>query len=199
MNASLLLLALTGSSAPADAAPGDEAAWSELSKSPVRVECTEVGGEPWCRSFGLVHAPIDQVSNALQNMRYNAGMFEAVVKIDVISDDVLHIVLDYPAPLDDRDYVARYTYAQQGDDHVFTWVPDSASQVPVAEGVVRLPNFAGEWRLTPRGDGTWVRYTWQGEINGSFPAFGYSQARKKAGHEALKDLANTQKAKLSSE
>jgi len=199
MNASLLLLALSAASTSGAAAPGDEAAWSELTSNPVRVECTEIGGEPWCRSFGLVHAPIEQVSQALQNMRYNAGMFESVVKIDVISDEVLHIVLDYPAPLDDRDYVARYTFSQQGEDHIFSWVPDAAAEVPVEDGVVRLPSFAGEWRLTPKGEGTWVRYTWQGEINGSFPAFGYSQARKKAGHEALKDLANTQKAKLTSE
>jgi len=199
MITNMLFLAMTQLSPGAQAAPGDEAAWSELASSPVRVECTEVGGEPWCRSFGVIAAPMEQVSQALQNMRYNAGAFEAVVKIDVISDDVLHIVLDYPAPLDDRDYVARYTFSQQGEAHLFSWVPDAASQVPVADGVVRLPKFAGEWKLTPKGEGTAVRYTWHGEINGSFPAFGYTQARKKAGHEALKDLANTQQAKLSSE
>ncbi len=182
-------------SAATAAMPGDEASWSTVGESPVRVECTEVDGEPWCRSFGLVHAPLEQVSQALKNMRYSADLFESVVSIDIISDTVLHVVLDYPAPLDDRDYVASYTFSQDGDAHLFTWVPAS-DEVPVPDGVVRLPRFAGEWRLEPRDGGTWVRYTWQGEINGSFPSFAYTQARKKAGYEALKDLAHTQRAEL---
>ena len=49
----------------------------------------------------------------------------------------------------------------------------------------------------PAGSATKVRYTWEAEINGSFPEFGYETAWKRAGHEALKDLAQTQKAALS--
>ena len=185
--------------APASAAglPDDGAAWETLSTSPVRVECTTHDGAPWCRSFGLIGAPIDQVSQALRDMRGNADAFESVLSIRVISEDTLHIVLDYPSPLDDRDYVARYSHSTDGDVQRFSWVSEGQSAVPVPDGVVRLPNFAGEWELRPHAGGTAVRYTWHGEINGSFPAFGYSVARKKAGHEALKDLAQTQGARLS--
>jgi len=189
----LSLLALVHT---ASALPGDSAAWDALTSKPVPVECVTVGGAPWCRSEGLIAAPVTQVAEALKNMRYNAGLFESVLEIHVISDDVLHVVLDYPSPLDDRDYVAKYTYSTEGDTHLFRWVPAGIAGAPGAAEAVRLPNFAGEWRLEPRGGGTWVRYTWQAEINGKFPSFAYSQAWKKAGHEALKDLANTQKASL---
>ena len=176
--------------------PESGVSWDVLSTSPVKVECATIDGAPWCRSFGTVTAPVDGVVGALQGMRSNADKFESVVKIDIISDDTLRVVLDYPQPLSDRDYVARYSYASAGTVHRFTWVP-VPSAAPIEEGVVRLPDFAGEWRLEPTADGhTQVRYTWQAAINGSFPSWGYSTAWKKAGYEALKDLAGTQGATL---
>lgn len=190
----VLLLALSASAADV---PGDEAGWNKLTSKPVPIECATISGKPWCRSQGLVHAPIAQVADALKNMRTNADLFESVLEINILSEDTVHIVLDYPSPLDDRDYVAKYTYSNEGDVERFTWVPVTHAGAPTNTGNVRLPNFAGEWRLQPMGDKTLVRYTWQAEINGSFPAFAYKTAWKKAGHEALKDLANTQKAELS--
>jgi hypothetical protein len=183
--------------AAAAAPPGDEAAWETLTTSPVKVECATVAGQPWCRSYGLIHAPIAQVDGALRNMSTSADLFESVLSIDVLAEDTMHIVLDYPAPLDDRDYVAKYTYITQGDTRIFQWSPVVHPGAPETAAAVRLPNFAGEWRLQPSGQNTIVRYTWQAEINGSFPSFAYAQAWKKAGHEALKDLANTQGAVLS--
>lgn len=177
------------------AVPGDRASWEVIQETPVPVSCTTLASTPWCRSEGVVHAPVGDVVEALRNMRYNASSFESVVRIDVVDDDVLHIVLDYPSPLSDRDYVAEYTYRVEGDAHIYSWKPAN-SRYPEVEDIVRLPNFAGEWRLEPRGNRTWVRYTWHAQINGSFPSFGYKTAWKKAGHEALKDLAQTQKAKL---
>jgi len=129
-------------------------------------------------------------------MSKHAHLFESVIRIDVLEDDILHIVLDYPSPLDDRDYVARYDYAQSGDVRTFRWESVRHPAAPEGTDVVRLPNFAGEWRFSPHERGTWVQYTWQAEINGSFPALGYKTAWKRAGHEALRDLAQTQGAGL---
>lgn len=182
------------------ASAGNQPRWEPLQDDPVPVACTEIDGKPWCRSEGIVHAPTSRVVQALRDMENNADKFESVVRIDVVPDAVaervLRVVLDYPAPLSDRDYVAEYSYRKEGAFHVFSWVPASAKFPPVKD-VVRLPNFAGEWRLRSVGDKTWVRYTWQAEINGSFPSFGYKVAWKRAGHEALRDLARTQNAELS--
>lgn len=178
----------------ASAAVPSNATWEVLSSSPVYIECAKVGATPWCRSEAIIEAPVDAVVGALRNMRYSADKFESVVAIDVLADDTLRIQLDYPEPLDDRDYVAKYTYRQEGPAHVYAWSP-AAAAAPEVDGVVRLPKFEGEWRLEARGDQTWVRYTWHAEIAGTFPTWAYSQAWKKAGHEALKDLARTQSAK----
>jgi len=195
----LLLWAVVPATMAQAQMPGNDSTWKELAQKPVHVECTEFNGKPWCRSRGLVMAPMAAVSEALKQMRHNAEMFESVISVDIVSSDVLHVVLDYPPPLDDRDYVAKYTFTDAGDTHTYSWIPAPEAKVPNVDGVVRLPNYAGEWRLESQGEATWVRYTWQAEINGSFPSFGYSTAWKKAGHEALKDLANTQKAELRTE
>lgn len=192
----LPLLLLTSFALAADL-PGDDAPWETLGTSPVKVQCARVSGVPWCRSTGVVGAPIDQVYDALLNMAYNAALFDSVVTIEVVAEDTLHVVLDYPAPLDDRDYVARYTYRIEGENRVVRWVPVVSAAAPETSAAVRLPRFAGEWRLEPREGATWVRYTWHAEINGSFPTFGYNTAWKRSGFEALRDLARTQKATLS--
>lgn len=170
--------------------------WEVYTTSPVLVECATVNGAPWCRSQGTILAPVAGVVTALKDMRHNADQFASVVKIDILPEDTLRVVLDYPAPLDDRDYVARYVYTQQGDQHFFRWTP-VPNAAPQEAGVVRLPEFAGEWRLTPTAEGhTQVRYTWQAAIHGSFPSWAYATAWKRAGYEALHDLAGTQGAPL---
>lgn len=176
--------------------PGDDASWQTLSSSPIHVECATVRSEPWCRSTGLISAPIDDVTRSLRDMRYNAGNFKSIVQIDVLDAETIRVVLDYPTPLDDRDYVARYSYIENAEARLFRWVSAVHPSAPEVPGIVRLPKFAGEWRLEVRGASTWVRYTWQAEIQGSFPAMGYSTAWKRAGYEALKDLAATRGASL---
>jgi len=176
--------------------PGDEAPWEALSKSPVLVECAKVSGVPWCRSTALIQAPINDVVQSLKDMRSHAEIFQSIVRIDILDDTTIRVVLDYPSPLDDRDYVARYSHSQEGESEIFSWVPAVSALAPEEAGIVRLPRFEGNWRLEPRDGATWVRYTWQAEIAGSFPTFGYAQAWKRAGYEALKDLARTRGAKM---
>jgi carbon monoxide dehydrogenase subunit G len=171
----------------AQALPGPGAVWTVLSSGDPVVECTDVAGEPWCRSTGMVSLPIDKVAATLENMAQHQALFESIVSIQVVAPDVMHITLDFPSPLSDRDYVAKYTRGTQGEVRTYSWVPATV-QVPAVSGVVRLPKMAGEWRLEPVGNETKVTYTWHAEIAGSFPDALLGQARKKAGGEALKDI-----------
>lgn len=192
-----MILSLLGTLAHAGAVPGDDAAWTVIGTSPVTVECTRVDGKPWCRSFGRIHAPIDQVAAALREMPKRPDLFSSVLSIDVLAPNIIHVVLDYPAPLADRDYVARYSFSEDGDARIYRWEPVVRADAPPSDERVRLPHFTGEWRLEPRGDETWVRYTWEAEIGGSLPEFAYKIAWRRAGYEALRDLAHTRTAALS--
>ncbi len=193
MITALLLTAAPGAVA---GPPGPDAAWEELRNDIVRVECTTSGGAPWCRSHGLVAAPVDQLTNTLENMAEHQDKFEAVLGINVLEEDTLHVTLDYPGLFSDRDYVARYARSTSGDTHIYSWTPVTHAGAPAQDGVVRLSRFEGEWRLKAEGSNTRVTYLWQAEFGGSFPTRFESLGRRKAGHEALKDLAGAQGTKL---
>lgn len=181
----------------ASALPGPDAAWAELSSSPVRIECADVAGEPWCRSLGVVEAPIERVAATLEDMANQGEVFDSVLSIRMLAPDTVHVVLDFPGVLSDRDYVAKYTPATEGAVRLYRWVPVEHPDAPPQEGVVRLTKMAGEWRLEPDGARTRVSYTWQADLSGSFPTWALSVARKRAGWEALHDLAKAQKASIS--
>ncbi len=169
--------------------PGDEAAWEEIRNDEVRVECVEVAEQPWCRAHGVVRAPIAKVSDTLEHMPAHQDKFDMVLSIREIEAGLLHITLDYPRPFSDRDYVARYTPATEGSVRWYRWAPAADTRAPEVDGVVRLPRFAGSWRLQPAGGNTHVTYTWHADVGGSFPRWAATTARKRAGHHALTDLA----------
>jgi hypothetical protein len=180
------------------ALPGPDVAFEQLTDHPVPVACARTApGGPWCRSVGIVEAPIERVADALEHMSENAALFENILSIQVLAPGTLHVVLDYPFYLSDRDYVAKYTRTVEGDVVRYRWVPMTHPGAPPADGVVRLPKFEGEWVLAPHPRGTQVTYLWQGEIGGSLPQSAYEKAWKTAGHAALKDLAHTRNAVLS--
>ncbi len=182
----------------ARALPGPDVTFEPLSDKPVPVACArEAAGGPWCRSVGVIEAPVERVADALENMKANAHLFESIVSIDVLEPNVLHVVMDYPTGFSDRDYVAKYSRTIEGDVRRYRWDPVLHPGAPELDGVIRLPRFAGEWRLEPHPRGTKVTYLWHAEVLGSLWSSAYTTAWKKAGHEALKDLANTRQAILS--
>jgi hypothetical protein len=182
----------------AHALPGPDVVFAPLDDKPVPVECAaSAPGGPWCRSFGVIEAPVERVAAALEDMKGNAHLFESIVSIQVLAPDTMHVVMDYPAPFADRDYVAKYTRTVDGASRRYRWDPVVHAGAPVTDSPVRLPRFAGEWRLEPHPRGTKVTYLWHAEVAGSFPGWAYETAWRKAGYEALKDLANTRSAVLS--
>ena len=168
--------------------PAADAEWREVSGGDPRIECTTVGTEPWCRSTGLVQAPLDLVTATLTDMPAHQELFDSIVRIDVLEPDTMHIVLDFPPPLSDRDYVARYTRQDHDDVRVVRWEAVVHDGAPEADGVVRLPRMAGEWQLTAAGAGTRVVYLWEADVLGNLPSFTQNKARSIAGGKALEDI-----------
>ena len=170
--------------------PGDDASWESLTSKPVPVECAEVGETTWCRGKARVLAPIDQVVSSLRNMADHSEKYESILSIHQLADDVMHITLDFPSPLADRDYVAKYVYTDEGEGlHTLKWSSVEHEAAPPVNGVVRLVDYQGEWRLETANEGTWVTYMWHAHYGGSLPGFALPQARKKTATEALKDIS----------
>lgn len=171
--------------ATALALPSESTQYTDvLQSADPRIECATVNEEPWCRSIGMVPLPISQVASTLERMTEHQDLFDAIVEIRVVAPDTMHITLDYPWPVWDRDYVAKYTRSNEGGVWRYRWEPVVHPAAPPVKGVVRLPRMAGEWKLESVGNQTRVTYLWQAEVTG-VPA---TQARKIAGNEAIKDI-----------
>lgn len=176
--------------AAAWALPGATTAWTVLQEANPRVECAELADGPWCRAVDAIDQPVDRLAAILEDMPQFRARFPRILAIEALEADTLHIVLDFPAGLSDRDYVARYTRATDGEARLLRWEPVAHPKAPASAEVVRLPKMAGEWRLDPTdADTTRVTYLWQAEIGGSFPSFLAGRARAITGTEALSDLA----------
>ena len=181
------------------AMPPSDATWTLLSEGKERIECAEQGDVTWCRSTGSVSAPIDKILGSLNDMANNADRFESIVSIRTLEADVMHITLDFPGLLSDRDYVARYEMQErENGEHALVWTPVKHEQAPHVKGVVRLDDYEGEWLLKPKGSSTMVTYLWHASYGGSLPSVVLPLARKKTGQEALKDIAVVNDAKVSS-
>lgn len=172
------------------ALPPAGASWTPLKASEdLRIECTEYDAQPWCRAHTTLDAPLADVEAVLRDFSRYTEVFQRVTACDPVGEDLVRIRLDMPAPLSDRDYVARFTRSQEGEVVVFRWSPATHPDVPPIEGVVRLPRSAGEWRLAPAGgQRTAITYTWQAELGGDVPEWALPRAWGIQGEEVLRWL-----------
>ena len=179
------------------AMPPADAAWTVLSEGKEKIECTDQGAVTWCRSTGLVTANVDTIVGSLRDMAKNASLFEGILSIRTLEENVMHITLDFPGMLSDRDYVAQYEMQERPNgSFALVWTPTVHPNAPHVKGVVRLDDYAGEWQLEPAGSNTRVTYLWHASYGGSLPNFALPLARKKTGEEALKDIAVVNGAKV---
>ena len=170
------------------AVPGPSATWSTLTTSPTLIECTEAGGKPYCRSTGVIGVPVASAVGVFAHLDQHAAKMESISLVERLEPDVLHVVMDYPFPFWDRDYVAKFTRRTDADGtEVFAWAPIQHAGAPPDPGLVRLP-IDGEWRFKAEGANTRVTYIWMADPGGDIPDA--NQVRKKAGTLAIKDLAN---------
>ncbi len=170
------------------ALPGADAVWTEIQSSPVKIECTTVGESPYCRSTGVISAPPATAVATFAALDQHVSKMGAIAKVERLETDVLHVVMDYPFPLSDRDYVARFAQRTDPDGTtVFAWTPITHSGAPEEKGVIRLTWLDGEWRFAADGSNTRVTYIWQSDPGGGLPDV--KPVYKQAGTLAVRDIA----------
>ena len=104
----------------------------------------------------------------------------------IITDEIVHIVLDMPFPLYGSDYIVSYAQYEENGDSIYRFQSVKNSGIPVHKDYVRLINAAGEWRLHSLDDiRTEVTYTWNGELLGDFPDWALTRAWGTQGNEVL--------------
>lgn len=178
-----LLLALNAAALPAAGV-----SWATLQQSPVRIECT-TSGDPYCRSTGVIGVASKVAADTFARLDQYLDRMHSITRIDRLEPDVLRVVMDYPFPLTDRDYVARFARRTEADGaEVFIWTPIAHPAAPDDGSTVRLSWMDGQWRFKDEGGNTRVTYLWQANPGGGIPDV--SAVYKQAGYLAILDIAN---------
>ncbi len=160
--------------------------WEILRDDNIWIGWTEYSGFQWCIAKTILRASMKDIQTIIEDKSNYPNVFKRVESVKIITDDIVHIVLDMPFPFYGRDYIVRYTQLQDGNDTVYRFTAVENSGIPVYGDYVRLIHAAGEWRLHSLDNrSTEVTYIWNGELLGDFPDWALTRAWETQGQEVL--------------
>jgi len=169
--------------------------WAPVQDSPLIACVPDAEGRPWC--YAEIDAPVtfSRVVAVIRDLDRYPDTFDHVDKVRRLDADTAWIHIDYPSPLTDRDYVARFAQVDDaavpgpagavGGFHIRFRAAESEA-APPTDTAVRLPRVAGGYDAWDLGNGqTRIRYTWETEIGGDLPAWVSDRARTTHGTEVI--------------
>ena len=89
--------------------PSNQSSWEELKKDEIWVGWTNYNDSQWCKAKTTINAPIEVISRIIENKANYPKVFKRVESVTIITDKIVHIVLDMPFPFYGRDYIVSYT------------------------------------------------------------------------------------------
>jgi hypothetical protein len=118
------------------------------------------------RGVTVLKASLNAVMALLRDASFNQDWVHRSGGAKVLQENgyaqvYVYGVVDAPLPLQDRDTVVRFDYAQDPiTKSIQIDITNFADHIPHQEGYVRVPDFGGFWKLEPR-DGGRVEVTYQ--------------------------------------
>ena len=160
--------------------------WITLNDDDIWVGYTETVEIDWCRTTSKLPFSIDKISQMIEDLENYYQIFDRVKSSKIVVDDVVHIRIDMPFPISDRDYIVRYTTSKKDEAISYKFKAASDIQIDINDDCIRLVNAAGEWYLKRVDDSTTeVVYTWNGELRGDFPSWALTRAWRTQGLEMI--------------
>ena len=160
--------------------------WNIIQKNEPEIRWTTYEGYPICQATSVLPFSIESISSIIEDVRNYPKVFKRIHKTNILEKDIIHVMLDMPFLLSDRDYVIKYKKNKTQDNWEFTFRAVKHTNAPLEKDYVRLVNAAGKWKLISKDDNqTLVSYTWNGELLGDFPNFALERAWKTQGNEII--------------
>ena len=129
---------------------------------------------------------IESISSIIEDVGNYPNVFKRIHRTNVIEKDIVHVMLDMPFFLSNRDYVIQFRKNKAQSNWEFIFSAVTHKDAPLNKDYVRLVNAAGKWKLIPMDKNqTSVSYTWNGELLGDFPNFALERAWKTQGNEII--------------
>ncbi len=146
----------------------------------------------WCRTQSTLPYSIDKISRMIEDLENYYQIFDRVKSSDVMKEGIVHIRIDMPFPISDRDYIVEYTTEKKDKYISYKFQAAKDTQIPLNDSCIRLANAAGEWYLRVIDESsTEVVYTWNGELAGDFPDWALTRAWGKQGSEMIEWLTES--------
>ena len=96
--------------------PTDHVEWNIIQNDEIWIGCTDYGDLQWCRAKSTLIVPMEKISTIIEDKANYPAVFKRVESATIITDKIVHIVLDMPFPFYGRDYIVSYTqYEENGD------------------------------------------------------------------------------------
>jgi len=160
--------------------------WNIIQKNEIEIRWTTYDSYPICQTTSILPFSIESISSIIEDVSNYPKVFKRIHKTNILEKDIIHVMLDMPFLLSDRDYVIKYKKYKTPDKWEFTFSPVKHINAPLDKKYVRLVNAAGKWKLISKDDNqTLVSYTWNGELLGDFPNFALERAWKTQGNEII--------------
>tara|TARA_Y100000741_G_C18154327_1_gene518520 strand:- start:223 stop:786 length:564 start_codon:yes stop_codon:yes gene_type:complete len=160
--------------------------WNIIQKDETEIRWTTYDGYPICQATSVLPFSIESISSIIEDVRNYPKVFKRIHKTNILEKDIIHVMLDMPFLLSNRDYVIKYKKYKTPNNWEFTFSPVKHINAPLDKKYVRLVNATGKWKLISKDDNqTLVNYTWNGELLGDFPNFALERAWKTQGNEII--------------
>ena len=144
---------------------------------------------PWCKASIKLEYSINEILPIIENVNDYHKMLDSVVYSKKDENDIAHVIIDYPFPFTDREYIVHFNKIIDGDDVVYAFSTNESLNQDLNSNYIRLVNAKGEWRLSSLENNlTEVSYLWNGELRGDFPSWSLTKAWTKHGSEVLGNL-----------
>ena len=160
--------------------------WSIIQKKVIQIRWTDYEGYPICQTTSVLPFSMESISSIIEDVENYPSVFKRIHKTNTLEKDIIHVMLDMPLFLSNRDYVIQYIKSKNQNTWEFTFNAVKHIDAPEKNNYVRLVNAAGKWKLVPKNKNeTTVSYTWNGELLGDFPSFALERAWKTQGNEII--------------
>lgn len=161
--------------------------WIVLQNNDIWIGYTETD-YPWCKTKMIFNNSVDEILAIVEDVNNYYIFFDSIVYSTLDENDIVHVMVDYPIPFSDRDYVVKFKLIFEEGDIVYRFESKDKSK-PHHRDYVRLANAAGEWRLSPIDENyVEVSYVWNGELKGNFPSWTLTRAWMRQGNEIMNSL-----------
>ena len=111
--------------------PSNQSSWEELKKDEIWVGWTNYNNSQWCKATSIIKAPLNTISTLIEDKINYPNVFKRVESVTIITDEIVHIVLDMPFPFYGRDYIVSYTQHEENGDSIYRFQAVKNSGIPI--------------------------------------------------------------------